>query len=97
MGEDWRMAEARIAVRLRPRGHRDQLIGIRGGVLLARVTAPPVEGKANKALRQMIAKRIGVAPSRVSVVQGEKSRNKVVSVEGIGATELERALRDPDG
>jgi uncharacterized protein len=97
MGEDWRMAEARIAVRLRPRGHRDQLIGMRDGVLLARVTAPPVEGKANKALRQMIAKRIGIAPSRVSVVQGEKSRNKVVSVEGIGAAQLERALRDPDG
>lgn len=91
------MAEARIAVRLRPRGHRDQLMGMRDGVLLARVTAPPVEGRANKALRQMIAKRIGIAPSRVSVVQGEKSRNKVVRVEGVSAMALEQALRDPDG
>lgn len=91
------MAETRIAVRLRPRGNRDQLMGMRDGVLLARVTAPPVEGRANKALRQMIAKRIGIAPSRVSVVQGEKSRNKVVRVEGVGATALEQALCDPDG
>jgi uncharacterized protein len=91
------MAEARIAVRLRPRGHRDQLMGMRDGVLLARVTAPPVEGRANKALCQMIAKRIGIAPSRVSVVQGEKSRDKVVRVEGFGATALEQALRNPDG
>ena len=91
------MAEAQIEVRLRPRGRRDQLVGMRDGVLLARVTAPPVEGRANKALCQMIAKRIGIAPSRVSVVQGEKSRNKVVRVEGVEATALEQALRDPDG
>ena len=91
------MAEARIAVRLRPRGHRDQLMGMRDGVLLARVTAPPVEGRANEALRQMIAKRIGIAPSKVSVVQGKRSRNKVVRVEGVSATALEQALRDPNG
>lgn len=90
------MAEARIDVRLRPRGHRDQLMGVVGGVLQARVTAPPVDGRANKALRRMIAKRIGVAPSKVSVVWGEKSPNKVVRVEGVSATALELALRDPD-
>lgn len=89
------MAEARIEVRLRPRGHRDQLLGVVEGVLLARVTAPPVDGRANKALCRMIAKRIGTAPSKVSVVRGEKSRNKVVRVEGVSATALEQALRDP--
>jgi len=91
------MAEARIEVRLRPRGHRDQLMGMEDGVLLARVTAPPLDGRANKALCRMIAKRIGMAPSKVSVVQGRKSRNKVVRVEGGSATALEQALRDPDG
>lgn len=90
------MAEARIEVRLRPRGHRDQLMGVVDGVLLARVTPPPVDGRANKALCRMIAKRIGIAPSKVSVVRGEKSRNKVVRVEGVTATLLEEALRDPD-
>jgi uncharacterized protein YggU (UPF0235/DUF167 family) len=44
----------------------------------------------------MIAKRIEVAPSKVSVVQGEKSRNKVVRVESVSATALEQALREPD-
>jgi uncharacterized protein len=90
------MAEARIDVRLRPRGHRDQLMGVVGGVLQARVTAPPVDGRANKALCRMIAKRIGVAPSKVSVVWGERSRNKVVRVEGVSAVVVEQALRDPD-
>ena len=54
---------------------------MRDGVLQAKVTAPPVDGKANKALCRLIAKRVGVAPSRVSVVRGEKSREKVVRVE----------------
>jgi uncharacterized protein (TIGR00251 family) len=89
------MAEARIEVRLRPRGHRDQLMGVVDGVLLARVTSPPVDGRANKTLCRMIAKRIGIAPSKVSIVRGEKSRNKVVRVEGVTATLLEEALRDP--
>ncbi len=84
---------ATIEVRVRPRGHRDELTGVEGGVLQARVTAPPVDGKANAALRRLIAKRVGVAPSRVSVVRGEKSRNKLVRVEGLDEAALLEALR----
>jgi uncharacterized protein (TIGR00251 family) len=62
------------------------------GVLRARVSAPPVDGRANKALCRLIAKRVGVAPSRVSVVRGQKSRDKVVRVEGVDAAALEKAL-----
>lgn len=79
-------------MRLRPRGGRDELIGMRDGVLQARVTAPPLDGKANRALCKLIAKRLGVAPSRVSVVRGEKSRDKLVRVEGIELDALEEAL-----
>lgn len=86
------MPEARIAVRLRPRGSRDELGGLRDGVLQAKVTAPPLEGKANRALCRLIAKRVGVAPSRVAVVRGERSREKVVAVEGIADRELREAL-----
>lgn len=81
-----------IEVRLRPRGSGDELAGVRDGVLQAKVTAPPVDGKANKALCKLIAKRVGVAPSRVSVVRGEKSRDKVVRVEGVDAERLKAAL-----
>jgi uncharacterized protein (TIGR00251 family) len=81
-----------IEVRLRPRGHRDQLEGLRDGVLHARVTAAPVEGKANRALCRMIAKRLGVAPSRVKVVRGEKSRVKLVRVEGVDPANLRAGL-----
>lgn len=83
---------AQIEVRLRPRGSSDELAGMRDGVLQAKVTAPPVDGKANKALCKLVAKRVGVAPSRVSVVRGEKSRDKVVRVEGVDAERLRAAL-----
>lgn len=77
------MAQARIAVRLRPRGHADELLGLEDGVLQAKVSAPPVDGKANRALCRLVAKRAGVAPSRVTVLRGEKSRDKLLLVEGI--------------
>lgn len=83
---------ATIEVHLRPRGSGDELLGFRDGVLQARVSAPPVDGKANAALRKLIAKRVGVAPSRVEVVRGAKSRDKVVRVEGIESGLLAKAL-----
>lgn len=85
---------ATIEIRLRPRGHRDELLGMRDGVLQARVTAPPIDGKANRALCKLIAKAVGVAPSRVAVVRGEKSRDKLVRVEGVEEAAL-RALLEP--
>ena len=81
-----------MEVRLKPRGSREELIGLRDGVLQAKVTAPPVDGRANRALCKLIAKRVGVAPSRVSVVRGEKSRDKVVQVDGMDEAELHAAL-----
>lgn len=86
------MPEARIEVRLRPRGHADELLGLVDGVLQARVSAPPVDGKANKALCRLVAKQAKVAPSRVSVVRGEKSRQKVLLVEGIEEKKLREEL-----
>lgn len=83
---------ATVEVRLRPRGKGDELLGMEDGVLRARVSAPPVDGRANKALCRLIAGRVGVPSSRVSVVRGEKSRDKVVRVVGVDAAALEEAL-----
>ena len=83
---------AHIAVRLQPRASRDAIVGMRDGVLAVRVSAPPVDGRANQALCKLIARAAGVAPSHVVVVRGEKSRDKVVRVEGIDAARLLEAL-----
>ena len=83
---------AEISVRLQPRARRTELAGERGGVLLARVTAPPADGRANEALCRLIAASAGVPPSRVAVVRGRTSRDKLVRVEGLAPDELRRAL-----
>jgi uncharacterized protein len=56
-----------------------------------RVTAPPVDGKANDALCRFLARAAGVAPSRVRVVRGHASRDKVVRVEGVDDADALRA------
>ena len=65
---------------------------MRDGVLIARVSAPPVDGKANAALCRLVAKRVGLAPSRVTIVRGERSRDKVVRVDGLDAAALRAAV-----
>lgn len=91
------MVEVRIEVRLRPRSHADELQGFEDGVLRARVTAAPVDGKANHSLCRLVAKRLGLAPSLVSVVRGEKSRQKLLRVEGLDDAAVRRRLEDTDG
>lgn len=83
-----------IAVRLRPRGRGDELLGLREGVLQVRVSAPPLDGKANRSLCRLIAKRLRIAPSRVRIVRGQKSRDKIIWVDGIDAVTLRKTLED---
>jgi uncharacterized protein len=77
-----------LSVRLTPRAARERLAAGPDGGFVAHVTAPPVEGAANDALCRLVAKAAGVAPSRVSVVRGQRSREKVVRVEGVDAAAL---------
>jgi uncharacterized protein (TIGR00251 family) len=84
-------------VRLQPRAARDEIAGERAGAALVRVTEPPLEGRANAALVKLIARRAGVAKSRVSIVRGARSRQKLVLVEGMGEAELRCALGLDEG
>ena len=81
-----------ISIRLQPRARRDEVVGERAGAVVIRVTAPPVDGKANAALCAFIARAAGVPPSRVSVVRGQTSRDKVVRVDGVDEEILMNAL-----
>jgi len=81
-----------ISIRLQPRARRDEVVGERAGAVVIRVTAPPVDGKANAALCAFIARAAGVPPSRVSVVRGQTSRDKVVRVEDVSESFLRAAL-----
>ena len=79
-------------MRVQTRAGRDEIVGERAGALVVRVAAPPLAGRANEALCKLIARHAGVAPGRVSVVSGQRSRDKLVRVEGVSEAELRRAL-----
>ena len=72
-----------IDVHLRPRASRPGAGGVRDGALELRVCAPPVEGEANAAARELLAELLGVSRARVALHGGEKSRRKVFRVEGL--------------
>jgi hypothetical protein len=82
-------------VRVQARASRDELRGVRDGVLIARVCAPPLEGRANQALCRLIASRLDIAPSRVAVVRGERSREKLIRVQGMDRAALLDGLGIP--
>jgi uncharacterized protein len=86
------VAHADLKIRLQPRAKSDEVIGERDGRVLIRVNAPPVDGRANAALCAFVAKRAGVPKSRVEVVRGHTSRDKVVRVEGVDADALRAQL-----
>jgi uncharacterized protein (TIGR00251 family) len=71
----------RIAVRVIPRARRNEVDGEREGRLVVRVTAAPVDGRANDAVRAVIAEHLGVRPSAVKIVSGEHNRDKVVQID----------------
>jgi uncharacterized protein (TIGR00251 family) len=83
------MPAATISLRAQPGARRDEIVGVRDGVLVARVSAPALEGRANQALCRLIARRLGVRHSQVSIARGERSRHKLVRVEGIGQADVD--------
>lgn len=86
------MPHVDLKIRLQPRAKRNAIVDERNGVVRVSVAAAPVEGRANAALCKLIAKRSGIARGRVSVISGERSREKVVRVEGVALAELRQAL-----
>jgi uncharacterized protein YggU (UPF0235/DUF167 family) len=77
---------------VQPRARRDEIAGERAGAVVVRVTAPPVEGKANAAVCALVAARAGVPRSAVRVLRGAGSRDKVLEVRGLASAELRSRL-----
>ncbi len=67
-----------LRVAVQPNARRLEVVGVVDGYLKIKLTAPPVDGKANALLRRFLAKQLGLARSRVAIVQGETARRKQV-------------------
>ena len=77
----------RVTVRLTPRAGRDEVVGlVRLGddrdAFAVRVAAPPVDGAANRSLVGLLARQLGLPRSAVRIASGDKSRVKIVELEG---------------
>lgn len=83
---------ATFAVKVQPRASRNAVVGELGEALKIALTTPPVEGRANKACIEFLAKLLNVARSSVSIAAGETSRNKVICVAGVSANEVRSRL-----
>jgi uncharacterized protein YggU (UPF0235/DUF167 family) len=81
-----------VEVRAHPRSSRDGVGPFRAGVLHLRSTRPPADGEANAALRRLLADALGIAPSRVRLVSGERGRTKRYEVDGLSAEALAQRL-----
>lgn len=84
-----------VRVRVRPRSRAGWEVA--GDDLLLRVAAPPVGGAATEEARRALAKALGVAPGRVSVHRGARSRTKVFAVSGVDAEDARQALAEVVG
>ena len=70
-----------LALHVQPGAKRTDIAGLHGEALKIRLAAPPVDGKANAALRRFLADAFGVPLQRVSILRGENSRQKLVRIE----------------
>lgn len=79
-----------------PRARRTEVTGRHGDAIRIRVAAPPVDGAANAELIRFVAERVGVARRAVTIASGAAGRRKTVTVDGVTAAALARALLDPN-
>lgn len=79
-----------LKVRVTPRASRNEVVRWDGETLYVRVTAPPAEGQANEACRDLLAKVLNVPKSRISLIQGAHSRDKTFRMEEGDPQSLQR-------
>ncbi len=82
----------KLKVRVQPGAKRGEIVGWQGDALRVRVQAPPVEGRANQAVIELLAEALGVPKSRLVVQMGQGSREKLIVVEGLSPEELRQRL-----
>src|SRR5262249_37085590 len=83
---------ARLKVRVIPNAKSSEFSSVRNEEWLLRLTAPPIDGKANKAAVEFVAKFLAVPRSAVTLVSGEKSRHKIFEIIGLDVGDIERKL-----
>jgi uncharacterized protein (TIGR00251 family) len=83
---------ARVRLRVVPNARKSEVVGIHGDAIKLNIAAPALDGRANEALVEFIAEKLGIARREVTLASGEKSRDKIISVKGIDEPEVRKRL-----
>jgi uncharacterized protein (TIGR00251 family) len=81
-----------IDVKVVPGASRSRVAGVHGDAIKLQVAAPPERGRANEAVCELVAEKLGLPRRAVSVVRGETSPRKTVRAEGISPADAARLL-----
>jgi len=84
--------EIRLKVHVNPRSSRNEITGWNGDALSIKLTAPPVEGAANRAAIQFLAESLGIKKSQITLISGQTSRDKVFEITGLSDPDLRSRL-----
>lgn len=83
-----------LSVRAVPRASKNEIQGVHDGALKIRLTTPPVDGKANRALIKFLSKTLRIPKSQIQLLRGETGRNKTVRITGLTQKELTKKTED---
>jgi uncharacterized protein (TIGR00251 family) len=85
-----------FAIRVLPRSSKCELAGLQGDALKIRITAPPVEGRANEACIRFLASLFNVSKNRIAIEAGHKSKNKLVFIAGLTCGDVRAVLKEDE-
>jgi len=86
------LLKTEISVRVHPNAARNEVTGVTEGIYQVKLSAPPVKGKANKALIAFLSQLLGVGKSRVDIIKGYTTRNKIVAIDGLSREDIMKRL-----
>ncbi len=78
-----------VDVLIQPRSSRDEIAGVHGDRLKIKLTAAPVDGKANASLIAFLARKLDIAKSSITIVRGETGRRKTIAMAGLTKAQFE--------
>ena len=77
----WQQNDLLLSCHLQPKAAKDEIVGLHGDSVKIRITAPPIDGRANVHLIKFLAKQFGVAKRDISIISGELGRQKRIRIE----------------
>jgi uncharacterized protein (TIGR00251 family) len=92
----WVRPVATIRIHIIPNAKIDTVVGKHGDAIKIKLRAPAVEGKANTALLSFLAEKLSIPKRAIALERGERSRDKVLRIDGLSEKDLYRGLLEPN-